>query len=311
MTDAALIGLDWGTSSFRAYLLDHAGNALARRTAEAGILTVTDGDFAAILMAQVGDWLADHAGIPILASGMIGSRQGWHEAPYVACPADAAGLAAAIARAPMSPDREVHFVPGVSIRTGAAPDVMRGEETQIVGAAVPSDGDQLFVLPGTHSKWVLVRHGVIIWFATFMTGELFTALRDHTILGRTMSGPAVGGAAFGRGVAAGADGAAAHGGLLRRLFGARTLALFDELSADKGPSFLSGLLIGAELREAMAMLPADAATIGPAIVVGRGDLAALYAEAMRQVGVETAAGVEDAAARGLWRIAAAAGLIGS
>jgi 2-dehydro-3-deoxygalactonokinase len=206
--------------------------------------------------------------------------------------------------------RYIHFVPGLAIRNGEVPDVMRGEETQIIGAGSRDEGERLYVLPGSHSKWALVRTDRIVWFATFMTGEVFAALRGHTILGRTMEGEAVDGDAFARGVAAGRDEDAVNGGLLRRLFGARTLALFDELAIADGPSYLSGLLIGAELREALAALPGDGGAPATLTIVGRSDLAGLYRSALTRAGLVPALAPDDAAATGLWRIARAAGLIG-
>ena len=176
MTAAALIGIDWGTTSFRAYRIDAAGNVLESREAPAGILAVRDRDFAAVLARETGAWLAAEPGVPVVASGMITSRQGWLEVPYRPCPAGSAEIAAALMRHPARPD--LRFVPGLSfMATDGVPDVMRGEETQILGALRSSvalqSGRHLVCLPGTHTKWVVLEDGVVREFLTSVTGELF------------------------------------------------------------------------------------------------------------------------------------------
>ncbi len=179
----ALIGVDWGTTSARAYRIDAGGAVLETRAAPLGIQQVR-GDFAGALDALLGDWR--HESIPRLACGMIGSRQGWIEAPYVECPAAAASLARGIVE---TPDRALTIVPGLVDRDDeGVPDVMRGEETQIVGAVAGDASPTLAVLPGTHSKWAIARDGAIASFATYMTGEVYAVLREHSILGR-MAGP--------------------------------------------------------------------------------------------------------------------------
>jgi 2-dehydro-3-deoxygalactonokinase len=308
---AALIGLDWGTTSFRAYRLDAAGAVLEAKTAAAGILKVTGGDFEGALEREIGPWLADAPGLPVIASGMITSRQGWVEVPYCACPAGSPEIAGALVRHETGAGRIVHFVPGLSI-VGAdgVPDVIRGEETQIIGAvgelgggigAAP--GGRLLVLPGTHSKWAQVVDGRIVWFATFMTGELFEVLKEHSILGRMMAGERDDDAAFRRGL-----GYARAGGLLKRLFSARTLGLFGALPESGAASYLSGLLIGTELREALDCL--EQAPAGQEItVVGAADLSRRYLAAIADVGLRSRRAADDAGARGLFLIARAAGLI--
>jgi 2-dehydro-3-deoxygalactonokinase len=233
---------------------------------------------------------------------MITSRQGWLEVPYCPCPAGSAAIAGALMR---HPDRTMlHFVPGLSlIGADGVPDVIRGEETQILGEVGDHKGRHLLVLPGTHSKWALAEDGVITWFATFMTGELFAVLKEHSILGRLMHGEAADLAAFERGRAYARSG---KGGLLQRLFSARTLGLFDLLPESGVASYLSGLLIGSEIEEALGCLEAADAEI---CVIGASELAWRYrgALAARDLGVRPGHG--DASARGQWLIARAAGLI--
>jgi 2-dehydro-3-deoxygalactonokinase len=303
MTAAALIGVDWGTTTFRAYRIAADGGVIEAREAAAGILAVRDGDFAGVLTREIGAWLeAEQA--PVLASGMIGSRQGCLEVPYCPCPAGSAQLAAALARHPDRPG--LHFVPGLA-RTGAAgvPDVIRGEETQIVGEVGDLPGRHLLVLPGTHSKWALAEEGVITWFATFMTGELFAVLKEHSILGRLKQGEADDQAAFARGLAFARTGT---GGLLKRLFSARTLGLFDLLPPTGIAAYLSGLLIGSEVEEALAGLPV--AADAEIRVIGASGLAGRYRGALAARGLRVRPAREDAGARGQWLIAREAGLIG-
>ncbi len=188
---AALIALDWGTSNLRASLLDARGQPLETRAAAGGIMAVRNGAFDEALVALCGDWLLQHD-CPLLASGMIGSRQGWKEAPYLPCPAaisDSAGVLTTVAIAgngAAPPQRVLHIVPGLQYTdSSGAYDVMRGEETQIWGAALPAGS--ICVLPGTHSKWAwLDGRGAIGQFRTFMTGELYGLLTQHGILGRLM-----------------------------------------------------------------------------------------------------------------------------
>lgn len=177
-----LIAVDWGTSSLRGARLDEAGRVLEEKSAPLGILNVPNGDFAGVFAAQFSDWMKP--GTPCLISGMAGSRQGWAEAPYVACPAGPDELARHLHW--IERDR-IALVPGLSDTQGEVPDVMRGEEVQIFGAMrLAGLADGLFVLPGTHSKWAVVRGGRVIGFSTFMTGEVYGLFAQHSILARTL-----------------------------------------------------------------------------------------------------------------------------
>jgi len=293
-----LVALDWGTSSLRAWLLGDAGAVLAEKSAPLGILKVPNGDFAAVFRDVCGDWLAHSR--PAIASGMIGSRQGWVEAPYAPCPAGFEALARGLAWATTA-DARLAIVPGVScVDASGVPDVMRGEETQVFGALDAPDGT--YVLPGTHSKWVTVAGGRIESFATHMTGELFAVLREHSILGRLMSVDAAHAPdAFRRGWETSLAGDDA---LLHRLFGTRTLGLFDQLAPVAAPSYLSGLLIGDEVRAAVRGLSESTVT-----VIGDPMLCDRYGEVLAGSGVTARAAPPDSARIGLWRIAVEAGLV--
>lgn len=282
-----MIGIDWGTTSLRAYRLDRSGAIAERREQARGILGVPQGGFPDALRAVVGDWLADKERHVVLA-GMVGSRQGWQEAPYLPCPAGIPDLATAVQRVPFS-DADIRLVPGVSGKDPAGvPDVMRGEETQIAGVLAVAGADGLVCLPGTHCKWATLEAGRIVHFTTHMTGEAFAALRGHTILGRMMQDGPHHEAAFVRGVARAGD----PGGLLHHLFGVRALGLFGALPENEAASYLSGLLIGHEVR---AALPPG----GVVHLVGSAMLTDLYAQAIAACGGTVRRHDADAAARGL------------
>jgi 2-dehydro-3-deoxygalactonokinase len=302
---SALIAIDWGTTSARAYRIDAAGGVIAARSVPLGIQNVQDSAFVGALDTLLDDWRTDAA--PRIACGMIGSRQGWIEAPYVACPADLAGLGGVLTR---TPGGELAIVPGARcLDPAGVPDVMRGEETQLAGALAPGDGRVLAVLPGTHSKWALVERGRLIEFATFMTGELYAVLLAHSILGRmadrSASTNAAGGYAFARGVARGLAG----DGLAHVIFGARTLALAGELAPADVGDWLSGVLLGHEIDAARAWAKQRGDNAKRVRVIGGDTLVARYAGALAQAGIDAELGPADAAARGLFRIAQHADLI--
>jgi 2-dehydro-3-deoxygalactonokinase len=179
-----MIGIDWGTSSLRAYRFARDGKVAAHRYTPRGILTVPPDGFPGTLRAVVGDWIADGED-RVLMCGMVGSRQGWREAPYLPCPAGLDGLAGAAIPIPFD-GATVQVLPGLTCRDRhGVPEVMRGEETQILGAA--RDGAEMTVcLPGSHSKWARVKDGSVLGFTTHFTGEAFAVLSSHTILARMM-----------------------------------------------------------------------------------------------------------------------------
>lgn len=287
----ALIAVDWGTTSFRAYLLDADGAILDRITSERGIQSVANGEYEATLASFVQNWRGE-AATPIILSGMIGSRQGWIEAPYARAPAGLSEVAAAIVAIESKELGEIGVVPGVSVEDAAlGPDVMRGEETQIFGALAASGGsDELFVLPGTHSKWARVESGRIVSFATYMTGDVFAALRHHTILARLMTAGEEDTEGFAAGVRA-AKTLNAPGELLHAIFMTRTLGLFDRLTPAQSPEYLSGLLIGAEIM-------AGGRNLGAATVIGSPALTQRYCSAGEILGLRLTPAPADCAALG-------------
>ena len=288
-----MIGVDWGTTSLRAYRIAAGGAVLDRLDRPGGILTVPAGGFPGALAEVVGPWLS--AGeTRVLLCGMVGSRQGWIEAPYLRCPAGPAEIAAATIPVPFD-SAETRLVPGLTTEDAhGIPDVMRGEETKLVALAYAlGGGAHLACLPGTHSKWARIEAGRIAHFTTHMTGEAFAALSQHTILARTSAEGPDRPEAFARGVARARQG----GGLLHHLFGARTLHLMDRLEAAETRSFLSGLLIGHEIVAALAETGATRVEL-----VGAAGLAALYAEALRLSGVAVRSHDPDLVAAGLHHI---------
>ena len=300
-SNSALIGVDWGTSSLRAFLIGTEGEVLDRLTTSQGIMRVADGDFSRVLKELLAPWLAEKR-LPIIASGMITSRNGWLETPYLSAPAGAAQLAGNLHRINFDDDTPLHFVTGMSIEHSGAPDVMRGEETQIAGVVEAGLIDGVCVMPGTHSKWITVRDRQITDFQTVMTGEVFAALRQHTILGTLMKDGAFSEHAFRDGVRAGFK---SGENLLHYFFRVRTLPLFDKLSEEQTADYLSGMLIGAEANGVLA----NQATRGEVNILGRGDLAERYTIALEMCNQKSVHYDENIVVRGHFAIANAAGLL--
>jgi len=302
MSRTALIGVDWGTTSMRLWRFAPDGAIIGRERSDLGILKVANGQFGAALAAVAGDSLTFD--VPILMSGMIGSRQGWVEAPYVMCPADVATLADQLQ--PVPGDIDAWIVAGVAVREAdGRRDVMRGEETQILGAQLGS-GRRLVVLPGTHCKWVVVEDGRILDFVTFMTGEMYQSLRRHTILARLMPEADAGldDEAVRRSFVAGlSESLKGEARLMQSLFSIRARGLFDELAPELAPAFLSGLLIGAEIGEGLALCRRWGLGVIAPLIIGGDILLARYQTAFRHAGISTTTGNEDLGASGLWRIA--------
>jgi 2-dehydro-3-deoxygalactonokinase len=272
-----LIAIDWGTSSLRGARLGTSGQVLESREYPRGILTVPPGQFEALFNEHFGDWMQAEGAL-CLISGMAGSRQGWQEAPYCPCPADFAELSQHLLW--LQPNR-IALVPGLSFTstdTLHTPDVMRGEEVQIFGALQLTGRDNAtLVLPGTHSKWVQVHSGRVTQFQTFMTGEVFALMSQHSILGKTLDlNGAFDEATFLQGV----DQSQRAGSVLHHLFAVRTLGLFDRLSAAQLPSYLSGLLIGEELRTQNVPLAQ-----GPVVLIGSDTLTQRYSLALQHLGL--------------------------
>jgi 2-dehydro-3-deoxygalactonokinase len=303
LTAAALVAIDWGTTSARAYRVAATGEVLEERAGPLGILRIANGRFDNALVELLGDWR--HERVARVACGMIGSRQGWVEAPYIACPAPLTALADGLVR---TSGGEMAVVPGVSTRDAyGIPDVMRGEETQIAGGVDPREERVLLVLPGTHSKWARVESGRIVDFMTFMTGEIWHVMRTHSILGKLAvdADAASAGPGFERGVARGLG----PGNLAHDVFGARTLALMGELEGGEVGDWLSGLMIGREVRNARTWAHRHGYDGGRVRLIGADALCDRYAAALEQAEVIVERAASGAAAHGIFRIAVQAGIV--
>lgn len=245
-----LIVADWGTTRFRAYLLD-GGVLLARAASDQGVSKLKPGQHARVFAAHCGEWLAAEPETPVLLVGMVGSREGWATAPYAPCPAGATEIAGALLPVELGGGRLAHIVPGLScIPLPGAVDVLRGEETLALGAGVT---DGLLCLPGTHSKWVLMVGGRVERFASSMTGEMYALLREHSMIGRPATEPADD-AGFGEGLAVAERGGTtgARASLLHLLFGARAATVAGKMPPARLGPYLSGLLTGDEVNGALA-----------------------------------------------------------
>ena len=263
------IAVDWGTTNRRAYLLDGAGHRIDEFEDAKGVLTVTDFPAA---VAEIRERLGDR---PLLLAGMIGSNKGWVEAPYVPCPAGIDELAANLTWAG---EREA-IVPGVSYIGQGRADVMRGEEVQLLGgvAAKLVAKEALVCHPGTHNKWALLRGGIIKTFGTVMTGELFSLLKDHSILADLLAGPVEPNDAFKRGVRSALE----NDLLPASLFGVRAGVLLGQTNKDDAASYVSGLLVGTDVRIGLTWPMAVRI-----MVIGRPELTRLYATAIVEAGRE-------------------------
>ncbi|MBU1358927.1 MAG: 2-dehydro-3-deoxygalactonokinase [Gammaproteobacteria bacterium] len=307
-----LIGIDWGSSNLRVALMDAQGGLIERRESPTGVFAVQDGNFADALLPLCADWLAQGP-VPLLACGMIGSRQGIAEVPYVTCPADICGLARKLGRVKLSSlcgstsaaPLILYIVPGLN--TGSAADgwdVLRGEETQLLG--VHAGAANLYVLPGTHSKWMKRnRNSQIESFQTYMTGEIFELLRSHSSLGRVMAPANWNSDVFERGVSE-----ARSGALESLLFRVRTSGLMGRFQPDELSDYLSGLLIGAEVKAGLAQFtPVNHSQ--PIHLLGNAQLTERYALAFAVFGQASCEMPEDAVFNGLLSIARVARLLDS
>jgi 2-dehydro-3-deoxygalactonokinase len=263
------IAVDWGTTNRRAYRIDRDGRCVDEFEDPKGVLSVADGAFpgaVAEVRARLGD-------LPLLLAGMIGSNRGWRQAAYVPCPAGIDDLAAALVWAG---EREA-IIPGVSFLGAGRADVMRGEEVQLLGAVASglSDPDGLVCHPGTHNKWVTLHRGKINEFRTVMTGEIYSLLKEHSILADLLTGPVEPNGAF----RAGARQAMAEQALPADIFGVRASVLLGQLKKEDAAAFTSGLLIGADVRIGLTHPTAAQVT-----VIGRPELTRLYAAAVQEAG---------------------------
>ena len=281
MTAPAFIAGDWGTSNLTLALCDEVGQALETRKGPGA--ANSRGRFAEVFDELAADWIKAHGPLPSVLCGMVGSAFGWREAPYLPCPADLYELA----ESPIAVREGVSIVPGMRCTNPlGAPDVMRGEETQLSGAqalhASMGTGKQLVCMPGTHTKWVSLNGSVVQEFLTAPTGELFAMLCEHSVLVRDPTTPIEHHPRdFERGLAESARHPEAS--LLHRLFQSRSLRLDKQLSPEGAASWMSGLLIGTDVRGALSLFSQHEAD-APVYVIGAPKLNESYAQALTRSG---------------------------
>lgn len=265
------IALDWGTTNLRAWAMQ-GKEVVDRVSAPIGMGMLKPEEFEPALISAIGRWLDAKATTPVIACGMVGARQGWAEAAYVAVPS--APIVAGRMRRVQSADRRIalSIVHGLCQET--PPDVMRGEETQIAGLiGHEPDFSGIVCLPGTHTKWAEVRAGRIAAFRTFMSGELFSLLASHSVLRHSVGqGPVDDLDTFDAAVA---EAARAPSALTSTLFSIRAGGLLAAVSADAARARLSGLLIGAEIEAQRRRWQG-----GTVAVIGGENLAGLYERAI-------------------------------
>ena len=296
MTIAIFVGVDWGTTHVRAWAFDDRGTVFDRRSTTEGAGALSPAQFSPALARLVAGWT--NRDTPILLGGMAGSKEGWRETPYLTCPTEIAGSIRSAIRIDDAAGA-VRILPGLrSDGPDGSIDLMRGEEVQIWGSGVENG---TVLLPGTHSKWAIVAGGLVESFSTYLTGELFAAVRSQTLIGRGMGEPGHDTAAFDQGV----DRALAGASLSRLLFGVRTEVLTGGVSLDASADFLSGILIGAEIAAAIGATDRRLTIIGAPLLVER------YNRALRLAGAKFVGAVdgEVAAQRGLTMIYEAMRLI--
>lgn len=317
--NVSLIGIDWGSTGLRIFLIGQDGQLIDSREAASGISVMQGGQAAYVQVLQnlAGDWLVSWPDVPLLACGMVGSKHGWQEVPYVQSPVNAQDIAVNIlsidAGDLRSAPSRLGIVPGLLYR-GDAPDVMRGEETQIVGAlqGQPDWASQsCIVMPGTHSKWASIVDGKVQAFATHMTGELFAVLKQHSVLGRLM--PTGQGEADDASFITGLDAARKMmgQGLSHQLFSVRTLGLMGDMPPGGLADYLSGLLIANELLAGLHWRSEYGLAHAPLILIGDASLCARYALAFFRLGVKPDTVLLNTAPSGLWHLAVTAGMLKS
>ena len=275
--DGSFVGVNWGSTNFRAFLIGADGSAIDEYSAPAGVVTLDRNGMAATMDVLGKRWPVRG---PVYASGMIGSTVGWIEVPYAQAPAGCADLARAAVATEIG-SVPVQIVPGITCQRSfdGAPDILRGEEIELMGLAALRATDGWVALPGTHTKWVRLIRGQVIDFFTSMSGEIFDRLTAKGLLASIVNGEAVEGPVFLQGVAAGRARKLSLGTLL---FGARALVVRGALAKSDAASYLRGLLIGSEIADAMAVYP----TLGEGVIplIGNRALSRLYASALQAAG---------------------------
>jgi 2-dehydro-3-deoxygalactonokinase len=301
-----LIALDWGSTRFRGWLLDSTGIEIDSIDEEFGILNIDDSQYINVFDQLLGSWIKEHGSIPVIASGMIGSRQGWMEVPYLDCPTGTEQLARnltylTINSKIISNPLSMAIVPGIQIFENGIPDVMRGEETQVAGLVWSKHKVGLCILPGTHSKWVFINKGMIENFTTFMTGEIFALMAKHSIINRLMDGKSFNRDDFIIGCKQSLN---SSYGFLKETFSARTMGLFEKVKPKGIHSYLSGIIIGNEIKDGINIYYKNLRNKEETIILnGEKSLCNLYKIAFEIAGVKVKLEKYNLATKGLFQIA--------
>ena len=296
---AKLIGIDWGSTNFRAYLIGDDAQILDKKSSGCGMLSLAPNAFGDALRREVGDWLATHTTIPIVMAGMVGARKGWKEAEYLHCPVSLDQLTDSLTRVDFDPSHPTYIIPGLAMMKQDMPDVLRGEETQLLGAVSTSGQYEVFCLPGTHSKWVSVKNNTVQEFRTFMTGELFSLLETKSILAKQMHNQIDDEDAFFQGV----NKAKRYQGLLSELFQVRAAMLLGQRQESSSRSYLSGLLMGYEIMSSRQFW--ESVEEVPIKVIAADAMTSWYLKALSGFGCSTAIAIdpEQAVVDGLVKVA--------
>ncbi|AEF54964.1 2-dehydro-3-deoxygalactonokinase [Marinomonas posidonica] len=275
------IAVDWGTTNLRAFLMNQQGQIQAQRSSDKGMLKLSSDEFEKVLADLLDDWL--ESGLPIYMAGMVGSRGGWQEVPYQACPMPLDELANHLYWLTTSLPNQIAIVPGLQSQGVAGmADVMRGEETQLLGALDwlesqnLSREERVFCLPGTHCKWVQIEQGQVTGFSTAITGELFARLDDESSLVKGLPHTdELQVQAFQRGLKASRQ----AGGILHQLFSARSRYVCGELAAHEVRDYLSGIVIGHDVNDTLSALPNKVKSI---LIIGSKALTERYQMALSE-----------------------------
>ena len=300
--DASIVVVDWGSSQFRAYLLDANGTVIEKTENNRGIFRTRESGFESVLYSACGSWFDHVPGLPVFMCGMVGSREGWIETEYLKCPISVDELGERLVRVAAIPDNPIFIVPGLSSGMFAFTDVMRGEETQIFGLPRESCSEGITCMPGTHSKWVSFNGSTINYFATFLTGELFASIKTSSSIQPVIQHEEFDEDAFKEGIRL----SGSPGGLSHHVFSIRSRLVAGESSYGAHASYLSGLLIGAEINAGLTFCPVKHSIT----LIGNKSLLRQYDLAFSLFDIATTSMLSDeASVRGLWKLAAVSGQV--
>ena len=277
---AHFIAIDWGTTNLRAFLINQNGQVQAQRDNDRGMLELNSSEFEAVLSDLLDDWLTPD--LPIYMAGMVGSRGGWQEVPYQQCPIKLSDLSEHLYWLETSLPNPIAIVPGLQgVGVGGYDDVMRGEETQLIGAMDwlhtqgRTDDSPVFCLPGTHCKWAQIKNGSLTQFSTSISGELFAQLNNESSLVKGLTKSDVfNKSAFNKGVLASQQ----SGGILHHLFSARSRFVCGDLAESDVRDYLSGVVIGHDVNDILSSLSTPNS---PVIIIGSQALSERYALALQ------------------------------